>query len=129
MQPLGPVNGPTVDMPTASKPIYEMQQIQMQLMDPWATSVSEAITDHAQHRDRHRDKVQGHHVQSNISFEKLRQELASSVARHDLVESDLHRVHDEDKGADLMIRSELDDLSVATTGSAPPCLPCRPPSD
>ena len=47
---LGATDGPTLDMPTASKLIYELQQ-QMLALDPWATSVQVAITDK---RDAHR---------------------------------------------------------------------------
>ena len=91
IQPLGPSDGPTLDMPTASKPIYELQQ-QMQALDPWATSVQIAITDHAKLIDRARDQRQGQHIASNIAFEKLRAELVASTGR--LAESDLRRVHD-----------------------------------
>ena len=74
MPPLGPTDGPTLDMPTASKLIRELQQ-QMIALDPWATSVQVAITDHAKLLDHARDKSQGLHIQSNISFEKLRSEV------------------------------------------------------
>ena len=56
--PLSPTDGPTLDMPTASKLIYELQK-QMQALDPWATSVQIAITDHAKLIDRARDQCQG----------------------------------------------------------------------
>ncbi len=67
-QPLGPTDGPTLDMPTASELIYELQQ-QMLAVDPWATSVQVAITDHAKLLDRACDQRQAQHIQSNISFE------------------------------------------------------------
>ena len=67
---LGPTDGPTLDMPTASKLIYELQQ-QMIALDPWTTSVQVAITDHAKLIDHARDKSQGSNIQSNISFERL----------------------------------------------------------
>ena len=69
--PLRPGNGPTLEMPIASKSTYEFQQ-QMQLMDLWTTNVIEVITDYAQILDRHWDKAQGHQVHTNNSFEKLR---------------------------------------------------------
>ena len=108
--PLGPTDGPTLDMPTASKLIYELQQ-QMLALDPWATSVQVAITDHAKLLDRARDKGQGQHIQSNISFEKLRTEMLSMSGCHDLAESDLRRVHDEGAQRDLQLRKELDEMS------------------
>ena len=92
MPSLGPTDGPTLDMPTASKLIYELQQ-QMQALDPWATSVQVTITDHAKLIDSARDKTQGLNIQSNISFEKLRSELVSVSGRFELAESDLRRVH------------------------------------
>ena len=58
-----------MDMPTASKLIYELQQ-RMNALDSWATSVQVAITDHAMLTDRARDHRVGHQIQSNISFEK-----------------------------------------------------------
>jgi hypothetical protein len=94
MPPLGPTDGPTLDMPTASKLIYELQQ-QMIALDPWATSVQVAITDHAKLLDTARGKSQGLNIQSNISFEKLRSELVTVNGRFDLAESDLRRVYDE----------------------------------
>ena len=74
--PLGPTDGPQLDMPTASKLIYELQK-QMQALDPWATSVQVAITDHATLIDRARDQRQGHHISANIAFEKLRTDMLS----------------------------------------------------
>ena len=110
MPPLGATDGPTLDMPSASKLVHALQQ-QMIAMDPWATSVQVAITDHAQLIDRARDKVNGHHIQSNIAFEKLRTELVLMNGRHDLVESDLHRVHDEGAQCDTQLRNELNQMS------------------
>ena len=111
MPPLGPTNGPTLDMPGASKLIYELQQ-QMLALDPWATSVQVAITDHANLLDRARGQRQGQHIQSNISFEKLRTEMLTMTGRHDLAESDLRRVHDEGAERDLKMRTELDKMAT-----------------
>ena len=91
--PLGPTDGPTLDMPTASKLIYELQK-QMEALDPWATAVQVAITDHAKLIDRARDQRQGQHISSNIAFEKLRSELVTMAGRLDLADSDLRRVHE-----------------------------------
>ena len=102
MPPLGATNGPTLDMPIATKLIYELQQ-QMMALDPWATSVQVAITDHATLIDRARDQRQGHHIQSNISFEKMRAELLVMNGRLDLAESDLRRVHDAGAQRDLRL--------------------------
>jgi hypothetical protein len=110
MPSLGPTDGPTLDMPTASKLIYELQQ-QMQALDPWATSVQVAITDHAKLIDSARDKTQGLNIQSNISFEKLRTEMLAVSGRFDLSESDLRRVHDEGAQRDTKLRSELNAMS------------------
>ena len=103
--PLGPTDGPTLDMPTASKLIYELQE-QMKALDPWATSVQVAITDHAALIDRGRDQRQGHHIQANIAFEKLRTEMMGLASRHDTGESDLRRVHDEAAAGVRMKRYE-----------------------
>jgi hypothetical protein len=69
-----------------------------------------ATTDHTKLLDRARDKGQGQHIQSNISFEKLRTEMLSMSGRHDLAESDLRRVHDEGAQRDLQLRKELDEM-------------------
>ena len=114
--PLGPTDGPTLDMPTASKLIYELQK-QMEALDPWATSVQVAITDHAMLIDRARDQRQGHHIQANISFEKLRTEIVAMSGRHDLAESDLRRVHDEGAERDKRLRVELDKMAATVEES------------
>ena len=76
----------------------------MEALDPWATSVQVAITDHATLIDRARDQRQGHHIQANISFEKFRTEMLTMIGRHELAESDLRRVHDEGAERDLKPR-------------------------
>ena len=111
MPPFGSTDGPTLDMPTASELIYELQQ-QMLALDPWATSVQVAITDHAKLLDRARDQRQGQHIASNIAFEKLRTEMVAMTGRHDLAESDLRRVHDEGAERDLKLRTELDKMAA-----------------
>ena len=104
-------------MPTASKLIYELQQ-QMQALDPWATSVQIAITDHAKLIDRACDQRQGQHIASNIAFEKLHAELVASTGRHDLAESDLRRVHDEGAERNLKLRTELDKMTAEIASEA-----------
>ena len=69
------------------------------------------ITDHAQLIDCVRDKVAGHHIQSNIGFDKLRTETVASSGRYDLAESDLRRVHDDGAERDAQLRSELSQMS------------------
>ena len=70
-----------MDMPAASKLIYDLQQ-RMQALDPCAQSVQLAITDHAVLIDRARDQRTGHHIQANISFQKLRTEMLTMIGRH-----------------------------------------------
>ena len=59
--------------------------------------------------DRCRDRGDGLQLAINVNVAKLRDELDS---RAGMVESDMCRVHDEDKAADVQLRSELNARSA-----------------
>ena len=71
-------------------------------MESWGADFNAGLTNHADLLDRSRDRHDGLQVFFGVNVQKLKDEIDSRVG---VVESDMRRVHDEDKAADAQLRS------------------------
>ena len=69
--------------------------------------VNAGVTSHTDLLDRSRDRGGGLQVAIGVNVQKMREAIESRVVT---VESDMRRVHDEDKAADVQLRGELNAL-------------------
>ena len=101
-------SGMVMDIAEGSEAICALQR-QFKQMEACGVDVNASLIKHADLLDRCRDRGDGLHVALNFNSQKVKDELDSRVGT---VESDMRRVHEEDKAADLQLRGEVNALSA-----------------
>ena len=104
IDPITTPDGPLLDQQSSSKKIYALKR-QCQAIENRANGVNANLADLATHLDLQRDKTEVNRLQTVMTFSKTKEAA-------ELAESDLRRVHAEDRERDAQLRRELDTRSL-----------------